>query len=298
MGSNADCAGGDSQEECSRAGGAVNKCFARVDSVEGYLSAIDSIFVSQLIRSDIPPEYAPKLWYRGQRKDDPSWALLPGIARKTHKPPLNPEYETIYLSKFKSYAIPYLEPLPAFPRERVQSYWGWLFLMQHYGVPTRLLDWSRDALAALTLAVEPLGKNEGSIDAQVWALNPIKLNEAFNFHPNYRPGYIPNVEEEIVYTLLGPGARLMPTKKPAAVFGPLNSTRIVAQKGVFTVFPYLRELTPLEQFPDSSHFLYKICVAKEARDKIRQQLKRYGFTSPSLFPGLDKIADQIEEEGY
>lgn len=124
------------------------------------------------------------------------------------------------------------------------------------------------------------------------------LNEKFNFYPNYKPGYIPNVEEEIVYTLFGPNGQELPGKMSAAVFGPLNSTRIVAQKGVFTVFPLLRELTPLEQFPGSSDFLCKICVVKEARDKIREQLKRYGYTNASLFPEINRITEQIEEEGY
>lgn len=61
-----------------------------------------------------------------------------------------------FLSKFKSLATPYIEYLPTPPLPNgVESYWSWLFQMQHYGVPTRLLDWSRDALVALYYATNP-----------------------------------------------------------------------------------------------------------------------------------------------
>jgi len=77
--------------------------------------------------------------------------LLPSIARSISGIPLNPELEILFLSKFKSLATPYVESLP----NGVESYWSWLFQMQHYGVPTRLLDWSRDALVALYFATNP-----------------------------------------------------------------------------------------------------------------------------------------------
>lgn len=74
-------------------------------------------------------------------------------------------------------------------------------------------------------------------DAAVWILSPVRLNEAFSFHSFVKRGYIPNVDEEVVDLYFGPNAEILSTTKPAAVIGHLNSSRILAQRGTFTVFP-------------------------------------------------------------
>lgn len=47
------------------------------------------------------------------------------------------------------------------------SYWEWLAIAQHHGLPTRLLDWSYSAAVALFFAVESHGPN----DAVVYVLD-------------------------------------------------------------------------------------------------------------------------------
>jgi len=47
-------------------------------------------------------------------------------------------------------------------------------MMQHYGVPTRLLDWSREALVALLFALgEAVNDEERNHDKVVWLLDPV-----------------------------------------------------------------------------------------------------------------------------
>ena len=52
--------------------------------------------------------------------------------------------------------------------------WDWYFLMQHFGAPTRLLDWTEGALIALYFAVRD---NPGFYDAAVWVLDPHVVNK-------------------------------------------------------------------------------------------------------------------------
>lgn len=267
----------------------VTTCSLRVSSVEEFLAAVDQAF-SQLCAPSLGGQC--ELWYRGQARS--TFDLIPSIARGK----LNPEMEIVFLSKFKSLVIPYVEPLPApLLTNGINSYWNWLFQMQHYGVPTRLLDWSRDALTALFFATDPTDPSlVPGIDSSVWVLNPVTLNTAFSFHSFVNPGYIPNVEEPQFNLFFGPDSNLLSTNKSAAAIGPLNSTRIVAQRGTFTVFPLKPVLTPLNLFSDSSDYLFEICIASESIPAIQTQLRHYGITRITLFPEIQAVANEITQE--
>jgi len=274
----------------------ADECCRKVETVEEYLRAVDKVYMyfwgSEQAADTL--KYSSKVWYRGLKDID--YQMLPSLGR----PPLNVDYETIYMSKFKSKAIPYLGSLPAYPlSEGLPGYWDWLFLMQHYGVPTRLMDWSEDALVALLFAIDINAKpSELAKDPVVWCLNPVKLNEAFTFNDIYPAGYIPNVEENEVYKLFGPNSYGFNNKKPCAVYGPLNNTRIIAQKGVFTIFPYMKNLVEFDKLPDSSQYLEKIIINKDARKSLTEQLRKYGFNYAQLFPEIGSIGMEITEEGY
>lgn len=273
--------------------GTVTQCVAQIKSVEEYLNAVNNAFQRICTTTG-----KCELWYRGQNElNQPSkpvpWDLIPNIARK----PRNPLMEIIYLSKFKSYAIPFVQGLPSFPIPNgPAAYWHWLFIMQHYGVPTRILDWSRDALTGLFFALDGRRANDGRPDAAVWILNPVRLNEAFSFHSFVKPGYIPNVDEETFNLYFGPNAEILANKKPAAAIGPLNNPHIVAQKGVFTVFPHDKEITPLNLLPDASNYLLEICVDAASIPLILAQLERYGVTRFTLYPDITEVSRQINME--
>jgi hypothetical protein len=101
---------------------------------------------------------------------DAEWLLRPHVFRGDPEYPDVPKYdECALIGNFQVRA-----PTRSHTRTpEPDDYFGWLFLAQHYGLPTRLLDWTENPLVALYFAV--LSQEEAR-DGCIWALWPRKLN--------------------------------------------------------------------------------------------------------------------------
>ena len=75
------------------------------------------------------------------------------------------------------------------------DYFEWLFIMQHHGTPTRLLDWSENAMVAIAFATQYRKDKHKDKDAVVWCLNPVEFNSNVRFR-TYSEEPIPNICEE------------------------------------------------------------------------------------------------------
>jgi hypothetical protein len=137
--------------------------------------------VGQLVehlRTDLQG-YAGPVWFRGQGIKD--WYLQPKLLRGAAG-----LSETHFINRFKQNAAFLLEKVPL-------TEFDWLFLMQHYGMHTRLLDWSESPLVGLYFGVEE--EAHLAEDGALWALMPTVLNSK----TNYRPGYeheVPSFDDE------------------------------------------------------------------------------------------------------
>ena len=219
-----------------------------------------------------------KLWFRGHASHE--YRLMPTVYRE----PYTWENEVALLHQFKARAARFLDHIPTDEAE-------WLFIMQHHATPTRLLDWSENALVALAFAVQYRDSKHKDKNAVVWCLNPIQLNSNISY-PFDEHEKIPNICEcEDLHKMYFNSLR--PKTHPVAIIGPQNTERIIAQKGVFTLFPN-KDSFDMESLEQSEQFLVKIVIPKNYTETIKENLYYIGITESSLFPELDSISKELK----
>jgi hypothetical protein len=286
----------------------------KIHSIADYLTCINENWKEWKFGANLDPqEESP--WFRGCEKA--IYELIPGIYRGIDI--LGWDFNEMdgagdaedMKAEFARRAYPFLKNAQPF---REGEY---LHLMQHYRYPTRLLDWTEGALIALYFAIRAVD-TPGRIDNPfVWMLNPSWLNyvnEAVNkaapknserskvkslvLYTDYwaRKQY----EEDgiIVDQYLQREDRLS-VKDPIAIFPPHIDPRIIAQRSVFTIHGTERngfwEL--IKRFPDDAQFA-KILITgdKDEIKEIKKNLKMSGITETTLFPDLEGLSREIQEE--
>jgi hypothetical protein len=232
----------------------------------------------------------PKLeiWYRGIEKK--SYSLMPSAYRG------NKDAGSAF-HRFTAMAQPYMERIP-------QSDWEWYFAAQHYGVATRLLDWTEDAMVALHFALTAelaSTKLDASDPPCVWVIEAAAFN------------YIVH-EEDMVFVIGGPQMaawspdgqdQLMALSEakrkkanaysPVAVLPPWSTQRIFRQRGRFTIHGVARrsiddyflesKLTP------QSKFITRIKITDIER--VTTELKLLGFAKHHLYPEAANLGEHL-----
>jgi tRNA G37 N-methylase Trm5 len=195
--------------------------------------------------------------FRGVRKK--SYALTCSVGRHKTKDgaALDVRAEKIMLNLFKQKAHEFI-------KDHDGDDLALLSIAQHHGLPTRLLDWSKNPLVALFFAVkDDFLASEEQEDSKVFVYVPkskIELNANFD----------PFAVKEV--------------KRYAPRYW---HPRISAQLGVFTVHN-----DPNSEWVSSD--VTEWYIAHAARRDIKLALNKMGFNSGSLFPDLGGISEQIK----
>jgi hypothetical protein len=171
--------------------------------------------------------------------------------------------------------------------------WEWYFFMQHYGAPTRLLDWTDNPLIALFFAVY---EHSGDRAAAVWVLDPWWLNEKLRKEID---GPMEADWEEAKPYLLDietafEGPKGGPTV-PAAIEPPHVDRRLAVQQSRFVIFGKTKDLTRTKAARESAttRRLAKIVIPSASISEIQKELENAGFTISMLFPDLEHLSKEL-----
>lgn len=228
--------------------------------------------------SALEQRYHQPLWFRGVA--DEKWDLLPSIQR-TKERLRNEQYIT---NDFYIKARQVMEHPP-----EKKNYSAWMSIMQHFGLPTRLLDWSCSPLVASFFAIEQyLGFPE--TNACIWVLTPRALNDAEGFGNCIYP-----VDADTAQNMLLPAFKELGhiqelADKILACHSTENNLRMYSQQAAFTIHNSYRKLTDI----CGPNMLFKIIIPAEERAALLYSLKVFGITEGFIYPDLDHISKDIK----
>ena len=249
-------------------------------------------------------------WYRGHASM--SWNLIPKIQRELENASTEDFFrrERDLVNNFQIRASILSASQPS-----LTDFAAWLTIMQHYGVPTRLLDWSRSPLVALYFALNQTILDE---DGCVWMLLPEKLNASQRLEApsivddkEYINAFVysmaHNTITKMIYTafrrweLSSNGEAITPDDKKfdhrfrtlsdkiAACYPIEADGRIYNQYAAFTVHNTSRLL--IDACDDD--FLMQIIIPADSKKQLLDDLAVCGITESIIFPDYEHLANEL-----
>ncbi len=229
--------------------------------------------------------------FRGQ--SDATWELKTSIERWILSQQFgDSEFgETVLLGEYKKGASHYLRSSLELPKTTLE----WFALMQHYGAPTRLLDFTQSFYIACFFALD--GALDKDREAAVWAFDyfgcKIKAIEIHNqFHSadkNHKPlvqGTDLANEENFRRVFLND------PKVPNFIYPivPYNqSERLKIQQGIFLCPSTANQsfMEQLEAMGNCPKFVKKFTISNSFRHEAIRDLNLMNINNATLFTGLD-----------
>ena len=217
-----------------------------IKSLADYISKIQTIKEKENLRHF-------DLLFRGQLSDA---ELLPSVQRYVAKMEDSTKCERLIFKEFKR-NLPLSQNFYSLYND-----WQMLSLAQHYGLPTRFLDWSYSALAALWFSVKDTDRDKSFVYVLV-----TKDIDLWNAWENFCSPFC--VDRILIY-------------RPDTVV-----ERVSSQSSVFTVHPFGMKIEDYEKFT-----IKKLEI--ENPKEIKKQLDDCGVNEYSIYPDLPALCNYLK----
>ena len=216
------------------------------------------------------------IWFRGQ--EDSRWGLIPSIQRGSLC-----NKERFITNDFYIYVNQIENGMPD-----KNNYAAWMSLMQHYGLPTRILDWSSSPLIACYFALEK--NRDKDNDSCIWVLIPRKVNvqegfeecvypiDAYTVQQMLTPAFKANIELDEKYQ-----------DKIIACHSVERNLRMYSQQSSFTVHNSNRRL---EDICDSET-LFKLVIPCRFKQKLYESVSILGISTSFVYPDMEHVSKDI-----
>lgn len=231
------------------------------------ITAIDQ-FIREII--DLKKHVFDFLIFRGQHVNAP---LVPSIARYYNSRDITDIEKKMLLDLKRRGKL----LLP----NTMSEEWELLILAQHYGLKTRLLDWSSNPLVALYFAIKDIDDSENSSFVYAFMGNNDQV--------------IDRDQGPLMEDMVSPfKIQDLKVLRPS-----LNNERIIAQSGWFTVHPYSEEkngFIPMQTDEDVKFNVIEFSIVPGIKGKLMDHLNMLGFNAQTLFPELSGLCNYLNWE--
>lgn len=220
-----------------------------------------------------PPD---TIWYRGEIKDS-SWTLRPAVGRKGYSVT---EINSLERALFHNFSNRGASHIPA-----GADSWDVVCMMQHYGIPTRLLDWTVGFATALFFSLENATKDK---PPRIWQLNARLLNKVNGYTHSLLDMKGPDSDYYKDYIIAPREAKV------AAFAYPRFHPRMIAQAGMFTI--HSDPTLELNKMTHSDKFLKEYVLPGELIEDAKGFLRFMGIDRYVLFPDVENLGRSLRED--
>lgn len=262
-----------------------------VKSITEYIDKIRAIY--EELEKETPNGVPNALFFRGHSKA--SYELLPSALRKDEEKGAEKRYLLNYRDNMPRHSRSY-----HFIKQRPEI----LADMQHFGMKTRLLDWTFSPLIALYFALK---SDSGEEHSEVCVFN------AWKYHAKFKKGVhshdmhvlarsllpdheVPEIKNILKAEFYGETLSKEDLKMPFPFVAKYGNPRLIHQLGCFTIHGSIKTaIDCFDQVDPSSRIIRKIQISKKYRSEIFNDLNRLFINHYSVFPDLEGMSQHLKE---